>query len=58
MALHWRNPAVEQPLFDYELMTLEHQIAEPKHHRRVAFALMKNQSEYQPDLRLQGSPAT
>lgn len=24
-----------QPLFDYELMTLEHQIAEPKHHRRV-----------------------
>jgi hypothetical protein len=35
MALHWRNPAVEQPLFDYELMTLEHQIAEPKHHRRV-----------------------
>jgi transposase len=25
---------------------------------RVAFALMKNQSEYQPDLRLQGSPAT
>jgi hypothetical protein len=56
--LHWRIPAVEQPLFDYELMTLEHQIAEPKHHRRVAFALMKNQGEYQPDLRLQGSPAT
>jgi transposase len=25
---------------------------------RVAFALMKNQSEYQPNLRLQGSPAT
>ncbi|MDR6915703.1 AcrR family transcriptional regulator [Pseudomonas sp. 3296] len=25
----------DQPLFDYELMTLEHQIAEPKHHRRV-----------------------
>ena len=25
---------------------------------RVAFALMKNQSEYQPDLRLQGFPAT
>jgi transposase len=25
---------------------------------RVAFALMKNQSEYQPNLKLQGSPAT
>lgn len=25
---------------------------------RVAFALMKNQSEYQPNVRLQGSPAT
>lgn len=25
---------------------------------RVAFALMKNQSEYKPELRLQGSPAT
>ncbi|OCR23576.1 transposase, partial [Pseudomonas syringae] len=25
---------------------------------RVAFALMKNQSEYQPNLRLQGFPAT
>ncbi|MGL5997458.1 MAG: IS110 family transposase, partial [Pseudomonas proteolytica] len=25
---------------------------------RVAFALMKNQSEYQPNLRLQGLPAT
>lgn len=25
---------------------------------RVAFSLMKNQSEYQPNLRLQGSPAT
>jgi AcrR family transcriptional regulator len=30
------DPTVaDQPLFDYELMTLEHQIAEPKHHRRV-----------------------
>ncbi|WP_248743480.1 MULTISPECIES: TetR/AcrR family transcriptional regulator [unclassified Pseudomonas] len=24
-----------QPLFDYELLTIEHRIAEPKHHRRV-----------------------
>ncbi|MGY2197014.1 TetR/AcrR family transcriptional regulator [Pseudomonas gingeri] len=27
--------APDQPLFDYELLMLEHQIAEPKHHQRV-----------------------
>lgn len=51
--------AKRHPLFDIEMLSApQDDVLALLHSGRVAFALMKNQSEYQPDLRLQGSPAT